>query len=233
MALTYSTYVAALVTMTATTSSDPNFQAVLPDTIDYAEQRIYRELDLISTVTVDDSVTLASGNRNATIPDTFIVTNGFNVLTPAGATASTGARVPLTPVSRDVLDMLWPGNASTGVPKMFAMITQWDLVLGPAPDGPYVLETIGTQRPTPLSATNTTTFLSQYLPDLFLAASMIFMSGYQRNFSSTGNDPQMPVNWESQYEKLLTSAETEESRKKYASSGWASLSPQPLAGTPR
>lgn len=231
--LSYTTYVAALQTMIASNGLDVPFQTILPSCIDYAEQRIYRELDLLSTVTTDASVTLAIGNRQATIPNTFIVTNGFNILTPAGATASTGSRVPLTSVSRDVIDMLWPGGSLTGVPTMFSMLTQWNVILGPAPDAAYVLETIGTIRPPPLSATNTTTFLVTYLPDLFLAASMIFMSGYQRNFSASGNDPQMPVNWESQYGKLLASAQTEEARKKYASSGWQPLSPQPLAGTPR
>lgn len=233
MALTYTTYVAALQTMIASNGIDVSFQTILPSCIDYAEQRIYRELDLLSTVTADTSVTLAIGNRLVAIPNTFIVTNGFNVLTPAGADGNTGTRVPLTSVSRDVIDMLWPGNTVTGPPTMFAMLTQWSVLLGPSPDAAYVLETIGTIRPAPLSAANPATFLATYLPDLFLAASMIFMSGYQRNFSATGNDPQMPVNWESQYGKLLASAETEESRKKYASSGWQPLSPQPLAGAPR
>ena len=44
-----------------------------------------------------------------------------------------------------------------------------------------------------MSPTNTTTFLTTWLYDLFLAASMVFVSGWMRNFSSSGNDPQMPV----------------------------------------
>ena len=72
------------------------------------------------------------------------------------------------------------------------------------------------------------TFLSTYLPDLFLMASLIYISGYQRNFSATGNDPQMPVNYEQQYQTLLKGAMGEEARKGYEGAGWTS---QPAATT--
>ena len=70
MALTYSSYVGALQQLTVSNSLDQNFYAILPSAIDFAEQRIYRELDLLSTVTVDTSVTLAAGVRDAAIPQT-------------------------------------------------------------------------------------------------------------------------------------------------------------------
>lgn len=233
MALTYSSYVGALQQLAVVNSLDTNFYAVLPDAIDFAEQRIYRELDLLSTVTVDASVTLAAGTRNVTIPNTFIVTNGFNVLTPAGSTTDNGTRVPLQGTSRNVLDMLWPGVATTGQPEYYAMTDQWTVTFGPCPDGAYLLETIGTQRPAPLSPDNTTTFLTTYLPDLFVAASMVFLSMYQRNFDATGNAPGMGGNWEQQYQKLFASANVEEMRKKLNSNGWASYNPAPLAKAPR
>lgn len=229
MSLTYTTYTAELATMVASQAPDVPFQTILPAIIDYAEQRIYRELDLISTVTVDTSVVLASGNRNATIPNTFIVTNAINVLTPPGSDGNSGSRNQLVPVSREVLDLLWPSNGNTGTPQMYAMTDQWDLVLGPAPDGSYVLETIGTQRPAPLSASNANTFLTQYLPDLFMAASMIFATGYQRNFSAMSNDPQMGTSWEGQYKNLFASAEVEEARKHGRAASWSAYPVSPAA----
>lgn len=233
MSLTYASYYAAIQTLVASQSPDTPFDTIFPDAIDYAEQRCYRELDLLQTVTVDTSVTLAAGARNATIPSAFVVINGYNILTPVGSGA-TGLRNPLTPVSRDVIDMLWPGGTTaTGMPVMFAQLTQWTVLFGPTPDQGYTLEIIGTQRPAPLTSTNDTTFLTLYLPDLFIAATMVFMSGYMRNFSSSGNDPQMAVNWESQYKALFASANSEEMRKKFNSSGWASLNPAPAATQPR
>lgn len=230
---TYPTYVEALRIMAVSNSLDVPFTTILPSIIDYAEQRIYRELDLISTVTTDQSVSLASGDRNATIPNAFVVANDIAIFTPAGSTAANGTRKPLVPVSRSVLDTLWPSAADVGEPSMFSMTTQWELALGPCPDGVYLMEVVGTQRPAPLSDDNPSTFISQRLPDLFMAASMVFVAGYQRNFGNMGNDPQMGTGWESQYQALKSSADTEEARKHFRASAWSSQPVPAQAAPPR
>ena len=52
---------------------------------------------------------------------------------------------------------------------------------------------------------------------------MIYISAYQRNFSSAmGNDPQMPITYETQYQALLKSALSEENRKKFEAAAWSS-----------
>jgi hypothetical protein len=60
-------------------------------------------------------------------------------------------------------------------------------------------------------------------------ASMIFVSGYQRNFGRQSDDPAMSQSYESQYQALLRGATVEEYRKKFAASGWTSISPSPVA----
>jgi hypothetical protein len=229
----YTTYVTQLETMIAMDAADADFQSIIPAIINYAEMRIYRELDLISTIFRDTSVTLAPSNQNAALPNTFVTVQGINILTPAGAALATSARVPLVPTSKEVIYALWGDPTVTGQPQMFAMVDQWNALFAPSPDLAYVIEAYGTQRPAPLSPTNTTTFLTTYLYDLFVAASMIFVSGYMRNFSSSGSDPNMPVNWEQQYSKLFASANVEELRKKSWSDSWTALSPTPLAQPPR
>ena len=93
------------------------------------------------------------------------------------------------------------------------------------PDATYRVEIVGTYRPASLSATNTTTFISMFLPDLMIMASMIYIAAYQRNFSSAmGNDPQMPITYETQYQALLKSALSEENRKKFEAAAWSSQS---------
>lgn len=232
MSYTYTTYKLALRTLMVSSASDVNFDNILPSCIDYAEQRIYRELDLLQTVQVDTTVTTLLNTRTVTIPNTFIVVNNVNIFLPVGTSASAGSRKPLTPVSRDVVDLLWPGGGEAGEPTMFAMTNQWTMALGPPPNGAYAMEIVGTYRPTPLSDANPTTFLTDRLPDLFMAASMIFMSMYMRNFASaqgqSGNDPLMSGNWEAQYEALFKSADTEEARKMFAAASWTSrpVSPQ-------
>ena len=231
MSYTYASYKLAVQTLVVSQAPDIDFDNILPSAIDYANDRILRELNLLNSVQVDNtSVTTASGVRQITIPNTFIVVNDMSIFTPAGSTEANGTRVPLTPVSREVLDTLWPSRIVTGQPSMFSMQSQWVANLGAAPDGAYAVEVVGTYRPAPISPTLDTTFLTTYLPDLFLAASMIFFAMYMRNFASaqgqSGSDPLMSGNWSAQYDALFKSADSEEARKK----GWgASWSAYPVA----
>jgi len=229
----YPTYVSQLETMIAMDASDADFPTIIPAIINYAEMRIYRELDLISTVFRDTSVTLTPSNQNAALPNTFVVVQGINILTPAGSNVTTSARVPLAPTSKEVIYALWGDPTVTGPPQMFAMVDQWNVLFAPSPDLAYIIEAYGTLRPVPLSADNATTFLTTYLYDLFMAASMIFVSGYMRNFGSQASDPQMGMSWEQQYQALKTSANVEELRKKSWSDSWTAFSPTPLAQPPR
>ena len=109
------------------------------------------------------------------------------------------------------------------------MITDQTIIVGPWPDQAYTLEVIGTIRPTPLSVTNTSTYLTTYLPDLWVAATMIFMMGYERDFGAQSDNPASAVSWEGQYEKLFASANVEEFRKKYQSGAWSSMQPTAIA----
>lgn len=236
MALNYTTYQTQTATLLAMDVTDALYQTILPGMIDYAEQRSYRETDLLNTVTRDTG-TLTVGTRTLTLPSNngrFVVTNGMNVITPSSTTnPDSGTRNPLAPCSRDILDMIWPSTTGAGLPTKYAMITDQEAIVGPSPDATYTVEVIGTIRPTPLSADNTTTYLTLYLPDLFIAASMIYGSGYQKNFGAQSDTPQMAVSWEAQYEKLFASVNVEEQRKRYASGAWGSLQPTTIATSTR
>lgn len=228
----YTTYTAALAELMVTTISDPDFVAFEPSIIAYAEGRLYQELDLVSTVTRDTGL-LTIGTRNFTLPSNngrFVNVNGMNVITPSSqATPDNGKRNPLTVVSRDVLDMLWPSTVGATVPSLMAWITDQLFIVGPAPDATYTVEVIGTIRPDPLSSTNPTTFLSQYLPALFLAASMVSAAGFQKSYGQQSDDPGLAQSWETQYNKLFASANVEEMRRKWASGAWSSAQPTPIA----
>lgn len=236
MSYTYDTFVPALANMLPVPVSDAGFVQALPSIIDDAEQRIYRELDLIATVVTDASAALVAGNRNFALPggNAFYVIEQINLISPAGETdPELGTRNPLVPTTKDTLNFLYPGVTGAGLPSMFARITQSTIIVGPWPDGAYQVEVVGTQRPAPLSVTNQSTFLSQYLPDLFFAAAMVFACGYQQNFSAMGDNPQSSETWEAHFQKLLASANIEELRKKFASEGWSSAQPDKIATPPR
>jgi hypothetical protein len=237
MSYTYSTWLAAVANAIVEDPADADFVAILPSAIDYAEQRLYAELDLLNTVTRDTGL-LVVGNRNFTLPSNlgrFVVTNGLNLITPATIVIpEDGTRVPLIATTREYLDMVGGGPVFTAPPVNYAVITDQDLIVGPArPDAGYTVEVIGTIRPTPLSPENDNTYLTNFLPQLWFAATMIFLTGWQQNFGSQADNAQMAQSWESQYKTLFDSINIEEQRKRYAAGAWASLSPTPIAATAR
>jgi len=233
MALNYATFVSQLANLMVISSADSNFTTFLPGCIDYAENRCYRELDPLYNYITDTSASVSSGVRTFTIPSTFIVVDAISILTSAGALSSNGVRNPLTRVSRQFLDNAYPAalSSKTGQPEFYAMMSSSQAVLGPTPDAAYLTEVAGMQRPTTLSSSNSSSILTQYVPDLFVAASMVFASGFMRDFGAQSDNPQMAQSWENQYQKLLASAMSTEDRAKFQASAWSSLS-SPTTATP-
>lgn len=218
MSYTYASLSSALALMLEIDETDPNFGAMLPNAIIYTEQRLNRDLDTLNKVKRDSSSSLTPSNRTFSLPTSlgnFRTVKSVNVITPAGTAAAAGTRNPLRPVSQDVVDTLYPEDAlHTGLPVHYAQLDNNTIIVGPAPDAAYVVEVRGTIQPTPLSAANTSTYLSTTYPDLYFAACMIFGAGYKRNFGAQSEDPKMALSWESTYQSLLPSAVAEEGRRK-------------------
>lgn len=234
MALNFTTYTSQLANLLVISSNDVNFQTFQPGCIDYAEQRLYRELDLLFTLIDDQTGVLSSGVQTFSISTsigTFITVDAINVITPVGLLPTTGGtRNPLVPVSYEFIFNNYPTavSAATGVPEYFAMRSNTLVTLGPAPDAGYSVEVVGVQRPAPLSAANSSTILTQYVPDLFMAASLVFGFGYMRDFGGQSDNPQGSQSWEAQYQLLVKSAAVEQFRAKQEAQGWTSKIPSPM-----
>jgi hypothetical protein len=228
-------YKAQIATLAVVEENDPAFVIVLPQMITYAENRMYRDLDFLFTSTAITGYQFTSGSRQLTIPQgTVVVSEQINVITPPGETdPNAGTRNPLLPTTKEFLDAVYGGSSVTGLPKYYAPFNDNLFIVGPYPDQPYYVEIVGTYRPASLSSTNPTTFISLYLPDLFIMASMIYVSGYQRNFGRQSDDPAMAQSYENQYQTLLKGAAVEEARKKFEASGWTSQSPAVVASPSR
>ena len=243
-------YVQQIATMAVVESTDPAFQIILPSCINYAENRMYRDIDFMVTSTSlhGSTFVLTPGNRNLSFnidlsansdaaSGTFVVSEQINLLTNAAGNAATTTdpdscvRVPLLPTTKEFLDAVYGSSLTANLarPKYFVPFNETLFFVGPVPDQAYPVEVVGTYRPNSLSATNQTTFISLYLPDLFIMASMVYISAYQRNWGRQSDEPQMAVSYESQYQTLLKSAVVEEARKKFDSSGWSSQSPATVA----
>lgn len=238
--LDYQGFVKQIATLAVVEPDDPNFQTIIPQAITYAENRICRELDFLFSSVSTTAYSLTANSRTITLPaGLFVVPEQINVITPSNASSpESGLRNPLTPVTREFLDATCGDSKSVGVPQYFAPVgsRNGDLsfVVGPYPDASYSVEIVGTIRPDSLSDATPVTFISRFLPDLMVAAAMVYISGYQRNFGATqANDPQMPISWETQYKSLLVGAAGEEFRKKYEAAAWSSKTPSPVASTTR
>lgn len=226
-------YIDQIATMAVVAVNDPAYVTILPQMITYAENRMYRDLDFLFTSIATTAYGLTAGSRQIAVPSgTFVVPEQINVLV-GSSNPDLATRTPLLPTTKEFLDAVYGSGAvsNRGVPKYFCPFDDYTFLVGPYPDQNYACEIVGTYRPESLSATNTTTFISLFLPDLFIMASMIYVSAYQRNFGRANDDPQMAVTYESQYQALLKSAMMEENRKKFEAAAWSSQSPS-VVSTP-
>lgn len=232
--MNYNQLITDLSTLLVVPSNDTSFVNILPALIDDAEQRIYRELDFLYTRTTYDGspVNFVNGSRVLNAPATAIVIQGLSYVTPAGATPTAGSRNTLELVSLDFIDSTWPTESVTAPPQYFAMKTDTVVVVAPTPDANYTAEFTGTFRPLPMSVSNQNTWLGDHLPDLFLAACMIFGSAFLRDYGAGSSDPTLAMSWEAHYQSHKQSAMEEEQRRKTQGNGWSPMSATPTS-TPR
>lgn len=221
----------------ASPSSNANFNAILPRAIEYTEGRITMDMDFLATRTVNPDTSLTANSRSATLPNAnpFFVIQAVNVITPAATSPQAGQRNPLIMVSLDFINAIWPveqGGVLNAVPEYGTLLNDATLIVAPTPNAAYRLEYIGTIRFLKLSAANPNNYITLSYSELYLAASMIFMSGFQRDFGSQSDDPKVAQSWEGQYQSLLATAMKEEQRRKSQGTNWSPYSQTPLS-TPR
>lgn len=225
---------------------DENFIRVLPRIIEYAENRIFREVTFLPTLTAGTDV-LTANVREHQIPDTVLVLRQLVIFTPVGVVTPISVRHIPERVSPEFLDAWWPQDSSLpGVPDKYAIIgfqgtavspprevLEQRLRLAPLPDAGYTIEYLGTIRPLPISAKNSVTYLSTVYPDLLFAGCMLGGIAYQRDFGAQIDDPAKAVTWESTYQTLKTGAALEAAKQSGEGPGWQPQPPAPLANAPR
>lgn len=238
--MNYAEAIQTLSTYTVMEDDDPDFLVTAPNAFAYAEGRITRDLDLMAANIRNSASSTVALNRNFNLPTdlgTFLVVDGINVITPASTAPDSGTRVPLIPVSRDFLDMVWPSTTGATVPQYFAYLSQntqtspapTQIIFGPWPDTTYRVEVIGKIQPATLSVSNTTTWISENLPELMIAACMIHFAGFMKNYGGQSDDPKMAQSWEQQYSILLAGAGVYEARKRFSGASWSPKQIEPQA----
>lgn len=238
----YITQVATLAVVQTTVTNgvnqgvDTSFNAFTPEMLNYAELRIQRDADLNQLLT-SNSYATASGTNVFQVPVNDFVT--VQTLSINGA--------PLLAVAKEVIQNVYGTSAGAAQPAWFAPyggdlatagLTSTNFLLGPWPDSIYPVAVTGTIRAPSLykyantgQAANSYTFISTWLPDLLVMASMIYVSAFQRNWGKMSDDPAMALSYEASYQTLLKGVAVEEARKRFAASAWSANSP-PVAASP-
>jgi hypothetical protein len=220
-------------------------QAIVPQLLNYAEQRIARDLDMLASQT-SNLYTLTAGVNVFSLP----VNDFQTVQTLEIVQISNGVVVnstPLIPVSKEFIQNVYGGMYSAGTPEYFALYgsnfgdnqdTETNILLGPPPNFAYSLRVTGVaampslyQNASAGVADTAYTYISNWYPDMLMMASMIYISAYQRNFSATSDSPDMGQSYEKQYQALRLGAVPLENRRKQMGSGWTAYS-TPIAATP-
>jgi len=155
--------------------------AVLTDTIVQgmirdAELRIFREVD------ADYTREYATANLNIGSP--YLDLPSANVTTSTRTSIIVRSMLVFdstqTPTTKEYLDKRdtsfifeYNSTGATGVPKFYANWKETTIIMAPAPDAQYQVQLSYIYSPESLSATNTTTYLSDNVSDLLFYATMV------------------------------------------------------------
>src|SRR5271168_4617402 len=245
------TQIALLVPVTVVQTSgvnqftDTNLNTAIPSILNYAELRCARDMDFLSSQ-ASNTYTLTAGQNVFQIPfDDFFTVQTLEVAQILNGQTLTST--PLLAVSKEFIQNVYGGLGASGQPAYFAMYgdtfggnqeTNNNVLLGPTPGFGYTVRVTGTQRTPSIFnyassglADTAYTYISAYLPDLLIQASMIYVAGnYQKNFSATSDSQDAPLNYEKQYQILRAGALPEENRRKQQGRDWTSYS-TPVSAT--
>ena len=138
--------------------------------IENAEFRLLREVDTDSNrryVTAQ----LISGTRFIDTPDNLLIIRSAQIVDSDGVGASNN-RDFLQYRDTSFMSEFNPAE-STGVPKYYSNWDQNTIVVAPTPNATYTIQVNYILKPTGLSSTNTTTYLSQQFPNGLLYACLV------------------------------------------------------------
>lgn len=204
------------------TTAPLDFATLFPQATSYAEERIFTDIPLLGNRTSNTSLTTGAG---VNIIDMTAMVNalGGPIIVPESLyLVTSGGKVPFLRSSTFVINAVWPNPGLTAAPSVasfqyncWAMQDDHNIIIAPTPDSSYPVEIAGLYQPTPISATNQTTYLSTVYPALLEAACMVFLSGWLlHNYGSKADNPQQAMSFEADYQALMTGAKAEEARRR-------------------
>ena len=178
MSITY-TYVSLTAAIKAyAEDTDVDFVANIDDMIAKAETRLLRDLDL-ELFEAWQEVTVSGSDRQVPKPTNTVAVNDLWIRDPA---SKRWRELPRR--SFEYCLLFAPVEATTGVPQFYSEFDADDIYVVPTPDQSYAggnARVRATIRPTGLSSSNTTSWLSTNLADLLFHACMIEAQNFLKN----------------------------------------------------
>jgi hypothetical protein len=171
----------------------------LPELINFAERRISTDIKVLGFV-VPATFTMQAGVAVYPKPDRWRKTVSMNV---GSSPTGTIVRQQVYPRSYEYLRAYWPDDTQTNLtvygtaapPKYYADYNYQNFIFAATPDQAYPAELVYYEEPALLDATNTTNFITQYMPNLLLYASLLEASPFLKNDSRIST-------WQSFYETM-------------------------------
>lgn len=154
--------------------TDPMVFDQLPRLINLAERRIALELKiegLINVVTTD----LQPGVSVYAKPDRWRDTVSIGYRRP------NGERQQVFPRGYEFLRAYWPDSEARGAPEYYADYDYKHWVVAPTPDAAYPAEILYYELPQPLSDAVQTNWITEYVPQLLLYATLLEASPFLKN----------------------------------------------------
>ncbi len=177
-------------------NSETVFVAEFPQFFEQAEKKIYRAIDLNSG-RKESTVAMVSGTATLDVPSDLVTIHSITLVV-------SNARTLLLQKDMSYVDDYTGNRNTTGTPKYYAWYDEDTILLGPTPDSTDNLIFSHTYRPTQLSASNTTTWLSLNAPDVLFYACMMEAATFMKSEPDTMKD------YADKYQQALQSLMMEE-----------------------
>lgn len=191
MAMTFNSLSAQILSYMIRTDADTIAQ--VPNFISQAQQRICREA---KTIGLEQYVTgnFIVNNPVLSKPARWRRSLSFNFGTGVG----NNTRNPIALRTYEFLRNYWPNGTLVAPPKFYSDYGYTHLLVAPTPDQAYPFEYAYLELPDPITVNNQTNWLTDYVPDVLLYASLLEAVSYLQN------DERIPV-WQSMYKQGIDS----------------------------
>ena len=170
----------------------------IPDFIALTEARFNRELRLRS-MEQKEYATTVGGQANYALPTNYLQMREFRL--------NTDPTVSLQYVSPEIYEA-W--NLGSGQPKWYTIIAN-EIRLGPVPAGAYEMEMLFWRKFPNLSPTNTTNWMLQNAPDVYLYGALLELEPFIQN------DARINV-WAAGYQKAVTDIQLQDDKDRHSGS---------------